>query len=176
MFAMGYAVIWDSVIKTESKTFVAYPKWAKLFVDSGTIVITAFISPFTADRDYCREILEDGEFIEIFVDTPIEVCEARDPKGLYKKARSGDIPDFTGIDSEYQAPQSPEITLQYQDESAIDTAERLYQLTCCSRSRLMLNTSQIKALQADVKAVAIAAGNAIMDIYQRDFAYLHQNR
>lgn len=101
---------------------------AKLFVDSGTIVITAFISPFTADRDYCREILEDGEFIEIFVDTPIEVCEARDPKGLYKKARSGDIPDFTGIDSEYQAPQSPEITLQYQDESAIDTAERLYQL------------------------------------------------
>ena len=63
---------------------------AKLFVDSGTLVITAFISPFKADRNYCREILAPQEFIEIHVDTPLEVCEARDPKGLYKKARSGD--------------------------------------------------------------------------------------
>ena len=101
---------------------------AKLFVDSGTLVITAFISPFKADRNYCREILALQEFIEIHVDTPLEVCEARDPKGLYKKARSGDIPHFTGIDSEYQAPEAPEITLSYQDESPVDTAQRLYDL------------------------------------------------
>ena len=101
---------------------------AKLFVDSGTIVITAFISPFKADRNYCREILAPQEFIEILVDTPLEVCEARDPKGLYKKARSGDIPHFTGIDSEYQAPEAPEITLSYQDESPVETAQRLYDL------------------------------------------------
>ena len=101
---------------------------AKLFVDSGTLVISAFISPFKADRNYCREILGPQEFIEIHVDTPLEVCEARDPKGLYKKARSGDIPHFTGIDSEYQAPEAPEITLSYQDESAVDSAQRLYDL------------------------------------------------
>lgn len=101
---------------------------AKLFVDSGTLVITAFISPFKADRNYCREILAPQEFIEILVDTPLEVCEARDPKGLYKKARSGDIPHFTGIDSEYQAPEAPEITLSYKDESPVETAQRLYDL------------------------------------------------
>lgn len=101
---------------------------AKLFVDSGTLVITAFISPFKADRDYCREILDESEFVEIFIDTPLEVCEARDPKGLYKKARSGDIPHFTGIDSEYQAPVNPEITVNFQDEDAVATAERLYAL------------------------------------------------
>ena len=101
---------------------------AKLFVDRGTLVITAFISPFKADRNYCREILAPQEFIEIHVDTPLEVCEARDPKGLYKKARSGDIPHFTGIDSEYQAPEAPEITLSYQDESPVETAQRLYDL------------------------------------------------
>jgi adenylylsulfate kinase len=92
------------------------------------LVITAFISPFKADRDYCREILDDKEFVEIFIDTPLAVCEARDPKGLYKKARSGDIPHFTGIDSEYQAPVNPEITVTYQDEDAMATAERLYTL------------------------------------------------
>lgn len=100
---------------------------SKLFVEAGLIVITAFISPFKADRDFCRSLLSDGEFIEVFVDTPLEVCEQRDPKGLYKKARSGDIKHFTGIDSEYEAPSSPEIHLQYKDESAEDTAERLYQ-------------------------------------------------
>lgn len=101
---------------------------AKLFVDSGTLVITAFISPFKADRDYCREILDESEFVEIFIDTPLAVCEARDPKGLYKKARSGDIPHFTGIDSAYQAPVNPEITVNFQNEDAVATAERLYEL------------------------------------------------
>ncbi|MDA9113786.1 adenylyl-sulfate kinase, partial [Gammaproteobacteria bacterium] len=75
-----------------------------------------------------REILDNKEFVEIFIDTPLAVCEARDPKGLYKKARSGDIPHFTGIDSEYQAPVNPEITVTYKDEDALATAERLYTL------------------------------------------------
>ncbi|MGQ8366816.1 adenylyl-sulfate kinase [Glaciecola sp. 1036] len=101
---------------------------AKLFVDSGTIIITAFISPFKADRDFCRSLLEKGEFAEVFVDTPLEVCEQRDPKGLYKKARSGDIKHFTGIDSEYQAPADPEVHLTYiEDEAPEATAERLYE-------------------------------------------------
>jgi len=101
---------------------------AKLFVDSGMVVITAFISPFQIDRDYCRKLLADDEFIEVFVDTPLDVCEQRDPKGLYKKARNGEIKHFTGIDSTYEAPESPEVHLQYQDEPAEQTAERLYAL------------------------------------------------
>lgn len=99
---------------------------SKLFVDAGMIVITAFISPFRADRAFCRNLLAEGEFVEVFVDTPIEVCEQRDPKGLYKKARSGDIKDFTGIDSDYEAPNTPEIRLEYVEESAEQTVERLY--------------------------------------------------
>lgn len=82
---------------------------AKLFVDSGLIVLTAFISPFIKDREFVRNLVEEGEFIEIFIDTPLDVCEKRDPKGLYKKARNGEIKDFTGIHSPYEPPKSPEI-------------------------------------------------------------------
>jgi len=82
---------------------------AKLFVDAGLIVLTAFISPFRKDRDMVRQLVEEGEFIEVFVDTPLGVCEQRDPKGLYKKARKGEIPNFTGISSPYEAPTKPEI-------------------------------------------------------------------
>ncbi len=85
---------------------------AKLFVDSGVIVLTAFISPFISDREIVRHLIEEGEFIEVFVDTPIAVCQARDPKGLYQKALSGEIKNFTGIDSPYEAPQKPEIHLK----------------------------------------------------------------
>lgn len=101
---------------------------AKLFVDSGLMVITAFISPFKTDRDYCRSLLDDHEFIEVFVDTPLEECEKRDPKGLYQKARQGDIKDFTGIDSAYEAPQSPEIHLQFDGENEQQSAEKLYDM------------------------------------------------
>jgi adenylylsulfate kinase len=82
---------------------------AKLFTDSGLIVLTAFISPFLKDREMVRQMGESGEFIEVFIDTPLSVCEQRDPKGLYKKARAGEIKDFTGIDSPYEAPVNPEI-------------------------------------------------------------------
>ena len=89
---------------------------AKLFVDSGLIVLSAFISPFRADREEVRKLLGDGKFIEVFVDTPLEVCEQRDPKGLYKKARAGDIKNFTGLGSPYESPENPEIHLNSGDQ------------------------------------------------------------
>ena len=84
---------------------------AKLMADAGLIVLSAFISPHRAERQLVREMLPEGEFLEVFVNTSLEVCEQRDPKGLYKKARAGEIPNFTGIDSEYEAPLNPEIDL-----------------------------------------------------------------
>ncbi len=84
---------------------------AKLFAEAGIIAITAFISPYRADRDRVRSSLSDGDFIEIFVDAPLEVCEKRDPKGLYQKARAGQLKGFTGIDDPYEAPLSPELVL-----------------------------------------------------------------
>mgnify|MGYP002620267485 FL=1 len=88
---------------------------AKLMVDAGLVVLTAFISPFRAERDMARSLFDDGEFVEVFVDTPLEVCEERDAKGLYKKARAGEIPNFTGIGSPYEAPENPELRLEEAD-------------------------------------------------------------
>lgn len=85
---------------------------AKLFVEQGTVVITAFISPFQEDRQLVRDLVSDGEFHEVYVKCDLDVCEQRDPKGLYKKARSGEIRQFTGIDSPYEAPDNPELVLQ----------------------------------------------------------------
>ncbi|MBN23991.1 MAG: adenylyl-sulfate kinase [Alteromonadaceae bacterium] len=99
---------------------------AKLFVDSGLIVITAFISPFKGERDYCRNLLQENEFVEVFVDTPLDECEKRDPKGLYQKARAGEITDFTGISSPYEAPESPEVILNFNGQSAQESAEQLF--------------------------------------------------
>ena len=84
---------------------------AKLMVDAGLVVLTAFISPYQAERQLVRELIGESYFYEIFIDTPLEICEARDPKGLYKKARSGELTNFTGIDSVYEAPKSPELHL-----------------------------------------------------------------
>jgi adenylylsulfate kinase len=84
---------------------------AQLFSQAGLIGLTAFISPYRVDRDRIRNNLRPGEFIEVFVDTPIDVCESRDPKGLYRKARAGEIKGFTGIDDPYEAPESPELVL-----------------------------------------------------------------
>ena len=92
---------------------------SKLMADAGLIVLSAFISPHRAERQMVRDLLPEGEFIEVFVNTSLEECEKRDPKGLYKKARAGQIPNFTGIDSEYEAPESPEIDL-LAGEFAID--------------------------------------------------------
>ncbi|WP_426982665.1 adenylyl-sulfate kinase [Bacillus cabrialesii] len=84
---------------------------AKLFVQQGTIVITAFISPFREDREQVRQLVEAGEFNEIYIKCDLDICEQRDPKGLYKKARNGEIPFFTGIDSPYEEPEAPELVL-----------------------------------------------------------------
>lgn len=84
---------------------------AKLFVDAGLIVMTAFISPFRTERKLARDVVENDEFIEVHMSTSLEVCEERDPKGLYKKARAGEIPHFTGIDSAYEAPVNPELVI-----------------------------------------------------------------
>ncbi|WP_086616591.1 sulfate adenylyltransferase subunit CysN [Erythrobacter sanguineus] len=100
---------------------------AKLMADAGLIVLTAFISPFRAERRMVREMLEPGEFIEIFVDTPIEVAEARDVKGLYKKARSGQLTNFTGIDSPYEAPENAEIRVNTVDMTPEDAARYIIQ-------------------------------------------------
>ena len=101
---------------------------AKLFVDAGLVVITAFISPFQRERDYCRNLLEVREFVEVFINTPLEECEKRDPKGLYQKARQGDIKDFTGINSPYEAPQNAEIVLEFNGQSAEQSATQLFNL------------------------------------------------
>ncbi len=85
---------------------------SKLMVDAGLIVLVCLISPFRASREDARKLFDDGEFIEVFVDAPLLVAERRDPKGLYKKARQGKIPNFTGIDSPYEAPESPEIHIE----------------------------------------------------------------
>lgn len=84
---------------------------ARLMADAGLVVLTAFISPHRAERQMVRELVGEGRFIEVFVDTPLSICEARDPKGLYKKARAGELRNFTGIDSVYEAPENPEIHL-----------------------------------------------------------------
>jgi len=98
---------------------------AKLFIDSGTVVSTAFISPFSADRTMAKEMLETGEFIEVYIDTPIDICEQRDPKGLYKKARAGEIKDFTGIDSTYDIPQQPSIHVKTAEMSIEQCAQQV---------------------------------------------------
>lgn len=90
---------------------------AKLFVDAGNVVLTAFISPFIKDRAFAREVLEEGEFVEVFVDCPLEVCEQRDVKGLYQKAREGKIKNFTGIDSPFEAPENPELIVKTAEHS-----------------------------------------------------------
>ena len=100
---------------------------AKLFVESGQIVLTAFISPFVADRQVVRDLVEDGEFIEVYVKASVEACEARDPKGLYKKARANEIPNFTGISSPYEEPVAPEIVLDTEHFSIEENIAQLQQ-------------------------------------------------
>jgi adenylylsulfate kinase len=99
---------------------------ARLFADAGVIVITAFISPYRADRDQVRQIMKPGDFIEVFVDAPLEVCEQRDPKGLYKKARAGEVKEFTGISAPYEPPAQPELVLQSGGHTAEECAEKLF--------------------------------------------------
>ncbi|MFL1406169.1 adenylyl-sulfate kinase [Marinobacter sp. M1N3S26] len=98
---------------------------SKLFTDSGLIVLSAFISPFTSDRRMVRNLFPAGEFIEVFMDTPLSTCEERDPKGLYQKARAGQIKHFTGIDSPYEAPERAEVRLDTSEMTVDDCIDSL---------------------------------------------------
>lgn len=110
----------------------------KLFVDAGIITITAFISPYRGDRDAARATLGQGNFFEVFCDTPIDVCEKRDPKGLYKKARAGEIKGFTGIDDPYEAPLKPELV--------IDTSKHTPQEAAVILCDLLVKAGKITSL------------------------------
>jgi adenylylsulfate kinase len=98
---------------------------SKLFVDAGVVVLTAFISPFRADRAQARDLVGGENFIEVFVDTPIEVCEQRDVKGLYAKARAGKIPNFTGIDSPFETPEQPDVHIRTAGQSVEESLKEL---------------------------------------------------
>lgn len=98
---------------------------ARLMFDAGLVVITSFISPFAADRKMARDLFQQGDFIEVFVETSIKVCEERDPKGLYAKVRQGELKGFSGIDSTYEVPHSPEIVLRTEDLAPDESVDRL---------------------------------------------------
>lgn len=98
---------------------------SKLFVDAGVIALTAFISPFRRDRELVRGLMGPGDFIEIYCDAPLEVCERRDVKGLYRRARAGEIPEFTGISSPYEAPEHPEIVVRTGEDGLDECARRI---------------------------------------------------
>ncbi|WP_066632834.1 adenylyl-sulfate kinase [Desulfolucanica intricata] len=97
----------------------------KLFVDAGIVVLTAFISPYRTDREMARQLFNPGVFIEIYVKCPLEICEKRDPKGLYKKARSGSIPLFTGISAPYEEPVKPEIVVDTQNNTVNEIVDQI---------------------------------------------------
>ncbi len=101
---------------------------AKLFCEANVVAMTAFISPYKADRDLARKLLLPGQFFEIFCDASVEVCEQRDPKGLYKKAKAGEIPEFTGISAPYEAPERPELVLKTGEETLEESARRVLQM------------------------------------------------
>ncbi len=98
---------------------------AKLFTEAGVVALTAFISPYRADRDQVRKIMADGDFVEVHVDCPVEVCEQRDVKGLYKKARAGEIKEFTGISAPYEAPTKPELTINTAGQTVEESAKQI---------------------------------------------------
>lgn len=98
---------------------------ARLMFDAGLVVVTSFISPFAADRKMARDLFQQGDFIEVFIETPIKVCEERDPKGLYVKVRKGELKGFSGIDSPYQPPSSPEIVIRTEEQSLDASVDRL---------------------------------------------------
>jgi adenylyl-sulfate kinase len=98
---------------------------AKLFADAGILTITAFISPFAEGRNKVRAIMPEGEFIEVFIDAPINVCEQRDPKNMYKKARKGEIKEFTGINSPYETPESPEIHIRTDIMTVAESVDKI---------------------------------------------------
>ena len=113
---------------------------ARLLVDAGLIVIVSFISPYRSERELARSHFESGEFFEVFVDTPIEECERRDTKGLYIKARRGDLVNFTGVDSPYEPPESPEIHLETMRETPVECVDLIFQTLKAKKSGIPWQT------------------------------------
>ena len=99
-----------------------------LFIEAGTIVLTAFISPFREDREWVRSLIPHGDFLEVYVDCPIEVCEERDVKGLYRRARAGEVKEFTGISSPYELPEKPELTVNTEQETFEESVQKVINL------------------------------------------------
>jgi adenylylsulfate kinase-like enzyme len=116
---------------------------ARLFVDAGVIVICSFISPFRAEREAVRGLLGESEFLEIHVTAPLDVCERRDPKGLYAKSRAGQLPNFTGIDSPYEAPEHPDLVLDTTSAPAAELAQRIVALLQ-SRGVVLPQTADVR--------------------------------
>ena len=100
----------------------------KLFVDGGFLTLASFVSPYSEDRDAVRELMGEGDFVEIFIDTAVEICEERDPKGLYKKARTGEIPNFTGFSDPYEVPEKPEMIIKTADWTAEEAAVQIIEM------------------------------------------------
>ncbi len=132
-----YALDGDNIRSGLSKglSFTREDRWennrrisevAKLFMDAGMIAITAFISPLKEDRDQAKKIIGEENFIEVFINTPLEVCEERDVKGFYKKARAGEIENFTGISAPYEDPKNPDFEIKTEEESVEDAVARLF--------------------------------------------------
>jgi len=101
---------------------------SRLFADAGVLTLSSFVSPYRSDRDRVRALLDDGDFLEVFVNTPLEVCEQRDPKGLYKKARAGEIPNFTGISDPYEPPLTPELEIRTAECTVEEAAQQVIDL------------------------------------------------
>ena len=111
------------LLSSEEENIRRISEVANVFADAGLITMTAFISPYRRDGDFCRELTGDGRFIEIYCKASLETCEKRDPKGMYKKARAGIIKDFTGIDAPYEAPKNPEIIIDTDKYNVEESAE-----------------------------------------------------
>ena len=137
---------------------------AKLMADSGTIVLTAFISPYEEDRHWAAEIIGDEDFVEVFVDTPLDVCEERDPKGLYKKARAGEIKGFTGIDAPYEKPESPALTL-HPGNTVDDTVKAM--VKWLDKNEMLSNVKEVNTLDKR-RTLAIDFDGVIHD-YSKGF-------
>jgi adenylylsulfate kinase len=100
----------------------------KLFTDAGLLTFTSFVSPYKSDRDAVRALMAEGDFVEVYIDTPVELCEERDPKGLYQKARTGEIPNFTGVSDPYEPPDHPELVIQTATCTPVDAAHLIIEM------------------------------------------------
>ena len=138
---------------------------ARLMADAGLIVLVSSISPFRSERSMARGLMEEGEFFEVFVDTPLDVCEARDSKGLYAKARNGEIENFTGIDSPYEPPEHPELRIDTTELSADSAADEVVKLlvrcgdehteSWCGWSRGEVGSTFSDSLTAELRCIPI---------------------